>query len=1114
MLKSKPLLFMDIHIAELFIDAKEQIITSDEYSPKQKTKALFNLLTTILEEVTQSEKIVFTTLFSRAAFVSNKYKVDSKLMFYLHTFRRDNERMKIGSYAKEYIALGSYVIDSLIDFLYYDGNSIAPIDSDISTFFDQRQNEIVKFKPVVEAIIEAIDLETFEVYFYEEEDASIIKTARFDQPDKNELFTENIKLIERSFILPVHVNLIDVEILNDGSYIPHGLVLIPDYLVDVTTVANCFKDYGAISMLRIISKFKRVENSIPLMVGNIANLFLDEIISDLDVKFNTLLPKIFKLDPLGISNFSDNDIRELISNAKMHYLNLKKSIAIELPTQGIHRDRVFLEPSFYSRDYGLQGRLDLFHVEKSSNKFDIIELKSGKPFRANVYGLSASHYSQTLLYDLIIKSTFGPHHKPNNYILYSKLNEKSLKYAPPVKSQQYEAMRIRNELIAIEFKIAESASAAGKLFDHLTSSNYPEAKGFELKDLEKFEKFYSKLTECEKDYFNNYSSFIAREQRMAKTGEHGINKSNGLSSLWLENIEEKEDRFSVLKALTINENRSRNTVPTIVLGRGEHTSGLANFREGDIAVLYPYDDNPRAVLKNQIFKCTILRIDQNEVEVKLRSKQYNDVLFKSIDFWNIEADSLDSGFNVLYRSLYEFCNAEKSKKEMWLGIQPPRPFVAQEHLQVEGLTEEQNLILDQMTDTKDYYLLWGPPGTGKTSVMLKSLTQRLFENTQENILLLAYTNRAVDEICTAIESIGDDFAENYIRIGSSTSCGEQFKPRLIDYLIADKTKREEIKEIIHSKRIFVSTVASIVSKNDLFQLKTFDRVIVDEASQILEPMLLGLLTRIEKTILIGDHKQLPAVVTQNEADSKTLSPSLTDLGINDMRMSLFERVFYRCTKMGWNHAIGLLSYQGRMHVDIMKFPNRYFYENKLHELPGLLRLVQGSVLKSSSEKGRMLVSNRFIYVPTMTDYAFNWKTNKFETIEVTKLVMLIESLYLENGKELESVSIGIITPYRAQIATIRKSLEENCPHLLEQISIDTVERYQGGARDIIILSLCTNKLSQLKSLVSLSEEGIDRKLNVAMTRARENLIVLGNREILNSNQTYSDLISEAFEWPK
>ena len=85
-----------------------------------------------------------------------------------------------------------------------------------------------------------------------------------------------------------------------------------------------------------------------------------------------------------------------------------------------------------------------------------------------------------------------------------------------------------------------------------------------------------------------------------------------------------------------------------------------------------------------------------------------------------------------------------------------------------------------------------------------------------------------------------------------------------------------------------------------------------------------------------------------------------------------------------------------------------------------------------------------------------------------------------------------------------KLLTENIN--IENLSIDTVERYQGGARDIIILSLCTNNESQLSAMASLSKEGVDRKLNVALTRAKEQIILIGNKEILQKNTLYRSLL--------
>ena len=106
-------------------------------------------------------------------------------------------------------------------------------------------------------------------------------------------------------------------------------------------------------------------------------------------------------------------------------------------------------------------------------------------------------------------------------------------------------------------------------------------------------------------------------------------------------------------------------------------------------------------------------------------------------------------------------------------------------------------------------------------------------------------------------------------------------------------------------------------------------------------------------------------------------------------------------------------------------------------------------------------------------------------------------------------TLGIITPYRNQIAMIRKELQTYASSRLAGISVDTVERYQGSERDVIIYSFCVNNRSQLKSLPNLTEENgvlIDRKLNVALTRARKRLIIIGNPDLLKEDPIYRRLL--------
>jgi DNA replication ATP-dependent helicase Dna2 len=295
-----------------------------------------------------------------------------------------------------------------------------------------------------------------------------------------------------------------------------------------------------------------------------------------------------------------------------------------------------------------------------------------------------------------------------------------------------------------------------------------------------------------------------------------------------------------------------------------------------------------------------------------------------------------------------------------------------------------------------------------------------------------------------------------------------------------------------------------VNRPELFQLKAFDTVIIDEASQILEPMLCGLLSNFKRFILIGDHKQLPAVVVQDGSLSRINDDSLQQIGIVDTRVSLFERLYFQCQKNEWNHAFGILNEQGRMHESLMSFVNYEFYENQLKFLPGLHRQIAPYFL-ASSEDHRLC--QRKIFIDTPIDEDINWKTNLFEAQRVVEIISKLSSIYENMGKSLENQSIGVITPYRAQIAMIRKQMEVLDTKINSKITIDTVERYQGGARDIIIISFCVNRLSQLDSLISLSNEGIDRKLNVALTRAKEQIILIGNSNILTHNPIYTKLMA-------
>ncbi len=1112
-------------LARLFYREVLKTHQNETLDTNGKIDALYRQLNLLFVEATREEKLQFTTLFARIAFAGHKFNLNKQLQFYIHEFRRIARQLG-RSKANENIdptlsfQLGLKVLTLSISSVFKTG-----IPGDLAEqlppdgFYKVVPRKIKEFKAFARVVALEDRKDQDQLLIRDEENPSEEVFLQYNIADRNENFNPSIKAIRGIFKFPVILNLIDVEIDNDGVYRPRAFVIEPDYLIDVSAISECFKDGTVVSWVHLLKKYLPVHANKYLMIGNIANFFLDELMTNPEATFKETFPKVFRLNPLAFTVFENREVREIMQSSQKHFLNLKRMVAQDFMENDINPEHCFLEPSFYAERYGIQGRLDVFHKNPDNDKDSaIVELKSGKAYKPNRWGISQNHYIQTLLYDLMIKSVFEQRLSPTNFILYSGVDERQLRFAPVTKSNQFEAIQVRNQLVALEQSLIQlnhvKKNPTPHLFDRLNPARMPQIQGFLKRDLDLFYKVYTGMNDLEQKYFNAYSGFIAREHQLAKTGVQGIDNVNGLASLWLNDPIEKQANFDIISFLEIQEIKAKEESPLIIFHKTENTSQLANFRNGDIAVLYPLDENAKGVLSNQIFKCTIIEINKTEVIIRLRSRQFNESIFHQYQHWNLEHDLFDSGFNSMYRSLFKFIQFPKEKKDLLLTTGAPRKAAPEEIKAPPQLTEEQGEIFAKAISAPDYFLLWGPPGTGKTSVMLRQLVSYILNETDENILLLAYTNRAVDEICESIESIDDYITQEYIRIGSNYSTADRFKKQLLQSKIEKVTNRQDLKEVIESHRIFVSTVASIASKHELLQLKKFHRVIIDEASQILEPILVGLLPQFERFILIGDHKQLPAVVVQNQEESATTAKALQDIGLHNLRDSLFERLFKRCEANAWDWAFARLSHQGRMHQHIMDFPNEYFYQGFLDILPANFPTSQQQIAAleyqlpiDATELETQLCQQRMHFIPTQTDQdSPTSKTNLHEAESIATLVESFHRIFDINNKKINANSIGIITPYRAQIAQIRETLQARKIDT-DLLTIDTVERYQGGAREVILISLCVNKKSQLESLVSASGEGVDRKLNVALTRARQHLVLVGNSSILQQNDIYKELIN-------
>jgi DNA replication ATP-dependent helicase Dna2 len=1179
-------------------------------SPYPSVQNLYQLLHKIFMAATEQERVPFNTLFARVAYAFQKYEVPPRRQIFIQQFRKQSQKTTNQTNTNDLYLLGLRATADAVKVFF---NEEPPVDLvkilPASDYFKFSTTDISSKKAFLRVVALRDDAEKEQLICVEEESGNEIR-VQYNIAERNENFRRSIAMLRMVFGFPTTLHLLECEIDTEGSVRPRAFVIEPDYLVDVTAVAECFNRPQAEPLLHLLKKFTPYEVSPSIMKGNIANFFLDELMADPTVGFKETFPKVFKINPLAFCSFEEREMRTIYGEAEGHFIHIKQVVTEGLPKVGIQREDCYLEPSFYAPKYGLQGRLDLFYQNPTTpSKAAIVELKSGKPFRPNIYGISNNHFTQTLLYDMLVEAAFGTTQNPLNYILYSVLDNDNLKYAPVVKAQQYEALNIRNQILALEqalininrdkwngrqhlelkikdviarneaikltstttTKLGENAGENVEnavytegspspistqktwLFPRLIERLSGSSSGFEKKDIDLFAKVYEGLTDLERHYFESFASFIAREHQISKMGHSENETANGVAALWLNSGESKEENFAIFSHLKVVDNQSFQPDALILFEKTALTNPLANFRIGDIVVLYPSHDIPNSkisdstselttlqkltnqiaalttpttrppVLENQIFKCSVVGMTKETVTVRLRSRQLNQAIFEKTAFWNVEHDLLDSSFNAMFRGLFSFMRSPQRKKNLLLTTAAPThpnaasanddlyPTTKIEVDENKDMTEEQRHILQKMLNSQDYFLLWGPPGTGKTSVMLKHLVGHLLGKTDEKLLLLAYTNRAVDEICEAIETLGDWVKTEYVRIGSRYSTGEKFHDQLLDKKIETVKTRKDLKGVLESHRVFVATVASMNGKPELLELIDFQRVVIDEASQILEPQLVGLLPHFNHFTLIGDHKQLPAVVQQPEAESAIHEELLHSVGLNNLRNSLFERLYKRCIKENWTWAYDQLSHQGRMHTDIMQFPSINFYEKKLHILPADLGAFQlqntdFQLIDSTGGLQQLIGERRVLFLNSETDTGNNFnKTNAPEARLIGDLVDAFEKIYAKNDRKIGPLSIGVITPYRAQIAQIQAELQSR-NFDVSKISIDTVERYQGGARDVILLSLCTNEKSQLSSLVSLSEEGVDRKLNVALTRARRQLVVIGNAEILNESEIYRRFI--------
>jgi hypothetical protein len=894
-------------------------------------------------------------------------------------------------------------------------------------------------------------------------------------------------------------HLLNASELSPSVFAAEFLVFEPDYLVDVSALSECFRPYGNHFLNYTLSRLQEKETTPAILLGNTANLFIDEWVNedaDHPVEYQAVMKKMFRTSAFEFTACEALKDRQaetdFFAGSQKHFEHIRYAVRQFFPKTGIDKEKVVLEPSFICNALGMQGRLDLMLSDHSA----FIELKSGKAIEDFRTGGSfihsaENHYTQMILYLAALEFNLNLEaDQVRSYLLYSKYPV--LSRESHSRKQLQKALRLRNQIVAWEYALhtANDASVTGELLGRINAKNLNtenlSGKFFDnylAPSVDRLPMALSGLNQLEKAYFLRVYTFILKELWLSKAGEREYEGVKKASVLWNAPIEDKLIAGELLYDLKITGNRAAEEDHTIQLEIPEYKDlYLPNFRPGDAVVLYERNVATDTVENRQVFKGAIEKMDGDTLIIRLRYRQKNPQVWNPNALYAIEHDYMDTTFTGMFRALASFLQANRDRRKGLFG-------------------EEDSPV----------FLLIGPPGTGKTSIALKQMVEtELRKDPPHHILLLAYTNRAVDEVCKALSDISQSLP--YIRIGSELNCAPEFRPHLLENHLERCNDRRDVANAIENCRIFVGTAASVWTKPELFRLKHFDLAISDEATQLLEPHLLGIFcarnfsgrNAVDRFVLIGDHKQLPAIVLQSKEESRVTEPVLNAAGLTDLSNSLFERLFRKYSEERMTGSFDTLTRQGRMHPAIAAFPSEHFYGGQLESV-GLPHQIEEWTHR-----------NRLHFYPIQPlDNERADKANLNEALAVVAICRELQSKCLDTATVFDPNAVGIITPYRNQIALIRKKLQETGIEAFTRIAVDTVERFQGSQRDTIIYSLCVKTENQLAALPNWVEENgkrIDRKLNVALTRARKELFIIGNRELLSKNEIYRKLI-EHIELP-
>jgi ATP-dependent RNA/DNA helicase IGHMBP2 len=554
----------------------------------------------------------------------------------------------------------------------------------------------------------------------------------------------------------------------------------------------------------------------------------------------------------------------------------------------------------------------------------------------------------------------------------------------------------------------------------------------------------------------------------------------------------------------------------VVVERTQGKGQEHQFRSGKTVRFY----TQQAGVHNPERNGVIYYVDKDKMRIILNTRDLPDWM----GFGQLAVDILfdERTYLEMEKAMQRVISAPKGRlqelRAVFLGLKQPQFLPIEHPINLIELNPSQNQAVNQILAAQDVAVIHGPPGTGKTTTLVQAI--KLLAEREKTVLVTAPSN-------TAVDLLSEKLAEQdlrVVRIGNISRVDESILRHTLEYQISQHPESKNVKKVkvqaaecrrqanrLRSKRGYeayeerkrmeqeaaelsawansleqrlidmilddaqVIACTLVGAAHPVLDQRKFRTAIVDEAAQALEPATWIPITKASKIVLTGDPFQLPPTVKSNEAAKK---------GFN---ITMIEKCLKRIQQ------VNLLNIQYRMNEVIMGFSNRQFYNNELMAAPG----VKERRLDIDMNAPVIFIDTAGCGFDEKVHHAYQSKYNPEEFQVLREHLYLIADAFLEK----EPPSIAIISPYREQALHIEEELKEDPNVSKLDLSINTIDGFQGQEKDLVFISLVrSNTKGEIGFLTDY------RRMNVAMTRARKQLIIVGDSATIGNNKFYSEFL--------